>query len=109
MMPQNGGHYLREWRYFRDRMSLAKLAQRMEREPGEELLSSVSLGRIERGEQPLTLEILHAAAFALSCDPIDILTVNPLKDGHVIDLLKVLRSLPPDKIQTATKLLEAIA
>lgn len=108
-MPQNGGHYLREWRTYRSRMSLAKLAQRMEREPGEELLSSVSLGRIERGEQPLTLEVLHAAAHALDCDPIDILTVNPLKEGTVIDLLRVLRQLPPDKIETATRLLRAIS
>lgn len=106
-MPTRG-HYIPEWRQYRGRISLAKLAQRMEVAPGEEFLSSVSIGRIERDEQPLTMKILYRIAAALEADPIEVLTVNPLRHPEQIGLCKTLRALPADKVVTARRLIEAI-
>lgn len=106
-MPAKG-HYLAEWRK-RSGLSLQRLAQRLERSPGEEMISYASLHRIEKGEQPMSLEILNGLALAFECEPADILTVNPLTEGKVIDLLCVLRALPDEKIEVATRLLRAIA
>jgi transcriptional regulator with XRE-family HTH domain len=103
------GHYLLEWRKHRG-LSLERLAQRLESEPGgEPIISRSSLNRIERGEQDYTQEVLQALAIALDCEPTDLLIVNPLVDGVVIDLLSVLRSLPEEKIEMATRMLKAIA
>jgi transcriptional regulator with XRE-family HTH domain len=102
------GHYLREWREHRG-LSLARLAQRMEVEPGEELISSVSIGRIERGVQPYSQPILEAIAVALDVSTFDLLAVNPKVDGKVIDLLNIIRSLDNSRLEMATKMLKAIA
>lgn len=82
-------HYIKQWREFRG-YSLRKLAARMEESPGEELLSFASIGRIENGKQPYTQQTLEALAFALDCKPYMLLTMNPLVDGEVIDIMKLL-------------------
>lgn len=101
-------HYLADWRKYRG-LSLRRLAERLEREPGEELISVTSLSRIERGEQPLTPEVLHASAFALDCQPGDIIEINPLLDPELIDLMAVIRKLNPARRVEATNILKAIA
>lgn len=102
------GHYIREWREFRH-LSLARLAQRMEQEPGEELISSVSIGRMERGVQPYSQPVLEALAIALDCSTFDLLAVNPKVDGKVIDLLNIIKSLDDQRLDMAAKMLRAIA
>jgi hypothetical protein len=81
----------------------------MEKSPGEPLISSVSIGRIERGLQAYTQPILEAAAVALNCTPTDILTVNPFKDGVVIDLMRIIREADRAKLEQLARVARAIA
>lgn len=95
---QLGKHYLREWRQYRG-LSLRKLADRMEVEPGIPITSHANLGRIETFNQPYSQEILEAAATALECSVPDLLTVDPTKDGEVVDLLRLLREKDPETVK----------
>jgi transcriptional regulator with XRE-family HTH domain len=93
-----GKHYLREWRQHRG-LSLRKLADRMEVEPGVPITSHANLGRIELFQQPYSQDILEAAAVALECSVSDILSVDPSKEGEVVDLLRLLKSKDPDTVR----------
>ena len=102
------GHYIREWRAHRG-LSLARLAARMVDESGEEMISSVSIGRIERGLQPYSQPILEALAVGLDCTVEDLLSVNPQKDGEVVDLMRIIRQLDDDRVRQLVKIARAIA
>jgi transcriptional regulator with XRE-family HTH domain len=106
--PAHPPHFIKEWRQHR-KLSLRKLAQRMEVSPGEEMLSHASIQRIENGLQPYTQETLHAFAHALNCEPWMLLEVNPLVDGEVVDLMSKLRKLQGDQREQAMKVLRALA
>lgn len=86
-----GKHYIREWREYRG-MSLRKFADRLESEPGVQLMSHANIGRIEKGEQPYTQEFLEAAAVALEASVTDLLTVDPQIDDAVAQLTAILRA-----------------
>lgn len=105
-------HFLAEWIAFK-KLSYRKLALRLEYEPGVELLSSTSLNRIANGEQPLEAEILYALADAFECGPEDILTVNPLKEPEVVDLMAEVRRIralhSTAAVKQATRNLLAVA
>jgi hypothetical protein len=94
-------------------VSLRRLLQRLERAPGEELISLTSLTRMKNYQQPLTPEVLHALGDALDCGPEDIIGVNPMIEPEVIDLLAEIRRLRshhnPAAIVQATQHLRAIA
>lgn len=77
-----GTHFLRQWRDYRG-LSLRKLADKMESEPGVPLTSHANIGRIETFQQPYSQEILEAAADALECSVIELLTVDPTANGRV--------------------------
>lgn len=82
--------YIREWREKRG-LSLRRLADRLETEPGgEPLISHASLGRIETGEQPYSQPILEAVADALGVSVSALLEINPAVEGEVIDLMSKL-------------------
>ncbi len=81
----------------------------MEVEPGTPLLSHESIRRIAKGDNPLTIDYLHAFAEALDCDPTDILTINPLMEGRVVDLLAIVRSVPTQRIAEAIAHIDVIA
>lgn len=87
--PTRKPHYIREWRKKR-RLSLRRLAARMESEPGEQLISHASIGRIETGEQPYSQDILEALAVALDVSKSDLLEMDPDKEGEIIDLVRKL-------------------
>lgn len=93
-----GQHFLKQWREFRG-LSLRKLADRMEVEPGIQVTSHANIGRIENFQQPYSQEILEAAAEALNCTVTDILTVDPTKEGAVVDLLNLLKSRDLDTVR----------
>lgn len=93
-----GKHFLKQWREYRG-LSLRKLAGRMEKEPGVQLTSHANIGRIENFQQPYSQDILEAAAEALDCTVEQILTVDPTKDGEVIDLLSLLRGKDPETVR----------
>jgi len=79
-------HYLRAWRKNRG-LTQKQLAERMEKEPGEQLMSYVTVSNIERGDQSPTLEQLQALAIALDVTVTTLIDNDPDKDGEVIDLL----------------------
>ena len=97
--------YIREWRNTRG-LSVRKLADRMEHEPGVPIISFSQLARIESGKQAYTQPIIEAAAAALDVTVTDLLERNPEVDGEVIDLMRALT--PPQKEQ-AVRLLKALA
>jgi transcriptional regulator with XRE-family HTH domain len=101
-------HYFREWREYR-RLTQKQIEERMEYEPGEPLISRVSIGRIERGEQAYTQPILEAFAHAVGATPTEVLEVNPLKEGEVVDLVRLLRNLDKSKLEQLTKIARALA
>jgi transcriptional regulator with XRE-family HTH domain len=107
-------HFLKEWMEYRGRISIRKLHLRLEYEPGVELISTSALGRIVSGEnQSIDPEVLFALAEALDCGPEDILTVNPLKEPEVVDLMAAVRRIremrDPKAVQQATRNLQAVA
>lgn len=85
--PPRKPHYIQEWRK-RRQLSLRRLAARMEREPGEEIISYASLARIEKGTQPYSQEILEALAEALNTSKSALLEMHPDKEGEVVDLVR---------------------
>lgn len=78
----------------------------MEAAPGEELISHVSLGRIETGKQPYSQPILEAAAKALGVSVAMLLEGDPEKDGEIIELV---HRLSPEKRRQAKAILEAFS
>ena len=97
--------YLRQWREHRG-LSLRRLAERMETEPGVELISHASLGRIEKGQQPYSQPIIEAAAVALNVSVPMLLEMDPTKEGEVVDLV---RQMDERKREQAIALLKALA
>lgn len=99
-----GHHYLRQWRERRG-LSLRKLADRMEREPGVPITSHANLNRIERGEQPYNQELLEAAAAALDCTVTDILTRDPFVDDAVAALTRLIEAASKDEQEMALRVI----
>ena len=96
--------YIREWR-LKSGLSLRELADRMEEEPGGDLLiSHASLGRIERGMQPYSQPILEAISTALAVPVSALLEINPAKAGDVVDLMRLLNSASPEQRSLAIDL-----
>lgn len=80
--------FIKQWRTKRG-LSLRRLAARMEVEPGgDEVISHVSIGRIENGKQPYSQPILEALAQALGVTTGMLLESDPTKEGQVIDLVR---------------------
>lgn len=102
-----GHHFIRAWRKYRG-LSLRTLADRMEKEPGEPLMSHANIGRIENGEQPYNEEFLEAAAEALQCSVSDLLTVDPMIDDAVAELNSILRAASKGDQQRALDVVRAL-
>ncbi|MEO0449072.1 MAG: helix-turn-helix transcriptional regulator [Pseudomonadota bacterium] len=98
-------HYIKEWRSHRG-LSLRKLAERMESSPGEEMISAMSLSRIERGIQPYSQPILEALSIALNTTPWALISVNPEVEGDVVDMFSYLRGMSSEERQKALRLLK---
>lgn len=81
--------YIREWREHRG-LSLRRLADRIEMGDDEHSLSHASIGRIENGQQPYSQPILEALADALNVNVTDLLSVDPTKEGEVVDLVRLI-------------------
>lgn len=99
-------HFIRQWRNLRG-LSLRRLAERMELEPGEELISAMSLSRIERGDQPYSQPILEALAVALDTEAWCLLEVDPMVDSEVVDLVSILRGMNAAERDRALRILRA--
>jgi transcriptional regulator with XRE-family HTH domain len=91
--------YIREWREHRG-LSLRRLADRIELSDEDgDALSYVSLNRIELGKQPYSQPILEALAHALDVTVVDLLSVDPTKEGQVVDLMSLLKDRDPDLVR----------
>lgn len=98
--------FIKQWRLKRG-LSQRKLAARMEVEPGgDEVISHVSISRIETGKQPYSQPILEALAEALSVTPAMLIENDPNKEGLVIDLV---RRLDDEKRKQALDFLKFLA
>lgn len=89
-------HFVREWRQYRG-LSLRDFANLVEVSPGVPMMTFVNIGRIETGKQPYTQDFLEAAAVALDTSVVDLLTVDPTKEGEVIDLMRLLKERTDDQ------------
>lgn len=77
--------YLRQWREYR-RISLRQLADRINAGRPDALISYVSLGRIERGIQPYSQDVLEAVADALDAEPAALLSQPPDAGPGIYDI-----------------------
>jgi transcriptional regulator with XRE-family HTH domain len=82
-------HFFKEWRKHRN-LTQERAAERLN-------IDRTTLGRVENRILPYNQELLEAAAEAYQCDPWDILNVNPLVEGEVIDLTRLLRGATPEE------------
>lgn len=101
--------YIRQWRK-KAGLSLRAFADRMESEPGgDPVISHVSIGRIERGEQPYTQPVIEAMAAALGVSVAALIEINPdIEDSRVIDITSRLRMATPDERDQAFRVLDAV-
>ena len=80
-------HYFAEWREFKQ-LTQERAIERLG-------WSQSKLSRIESGRTPYNEDDLAAAAAAYDCSPMDLISVNPLKEGEVIDITRLLKRAPP--------------
>lgn len=81
--------FIRQWREHRG-LSQDRLVERVrERVP---TFSKSTLSRLERGHQAYTQPILEALAFALGCEPQDLLIRKP--DSEIWSIMDTLQDLP---------------
>lgn len=84
-------HFLREWREYR------QLTQ--EQAIGRLNWSQSKISRLESGLTPYNQDDLEAAGEAYDCTPWELLSVNPLKAGDVIDIMSLLKDRDPDLVR----------
>jgi transcriptional regulator with XRE-family HTH domain len=81
--------FLKEWREHR-RLTQEQAAERLD-------MDRSNLSRVERGEIPYSQALLEAASIAYDCEPWDLLNVNPLKEGEVVDLTRIMKQATPEQ------------
>ena len=91
-------HYFKEWREYRG------LTQ--EQAIGRLGWSQSKISRLEAGETPYNQDDLESAALAYSCGISDLITVDPMKAGEVVDMLRLLDDKNKER---ALRLLQALA
>jgi transcriptional regulator with XRE-family HTH domain len=80
---QRGRHFIKEWREYRQ-LTQETLAERLN-------VSPTTVGRIENYKVPYNQDFLELTAYALRCEPWDLLNVNPNMAGEVVDLVRIIR------------------
>jgi transcriptional regulator with XRE-family HTH domain len=98
-MAKNGSqnHYIKEWRKHRG-LTQQRLAERTPFTTG-------AIQQVESGRTQYTQQMLEALAVAMNCTPADLLSVNPLKEGEVVDLMKLINDKNRDQ---AIRVLKAL-
>lgn len=97
--------FIKEWRKFRG-LSLRRLADRLELDGPDDTISHTSIQRIENGLQPYSQPILEALSHALDVSVVELISVDPTKEGEVIDLLRLINDNNRDQ---AIRVLRALA
>jgi transcriptional regulator with XRE-family HTH domain len=91
---------LREWREYRD-LSLEEAADRME-------VHYSTLSRVELNKSPYNQDFLERIAHAYGCEPIDLLTLNPLAPDPPRLVYNRLKSASPEIQRQAMAVIEAL-
>ena len=100
-------HYFKEWIEFRNltqRRVAERMAEFLDSTYDEGTLSKLINNKLKKGWGQHHLEAL---AFALDCDPDDLLHLPPTNDE--LALARKLRTLKPDQRKRALRVLEAIS
>lgn len=92
-------HFFREWREHRD------LTQ--EQAIGRLGWSQSKISRIEAGLTPYNQDDVEAAAEAYRCEPWQIISVDPIKEGEVVDLMRLIDDRNRDQAIRVLKALVA--
>lgn len=95
---QRHRHFVKEWRKFRG-LTQERLAERTPFTTG-------AISQLETGRTKYTQDMIEALAFALECEPGDLLSRDPTKEGEVVDLLS---RLSDENKDAAIKMLKALA
>ena len=91
--------FIREWRKFRG-LTLEQLAERIG-------MKASTLSYLERGQSAYTQGTLESLALALNVEVASLLTVDPGKEGDVVDLVRIIREKKLD--EQAKRILRALA
>jgi transcriptional regulator with XRE-family HTH domain len=75
-------HFFKEWREYRE-LTQDRAIERLG-------WSQSKISRLEAGQTPYSQDDLEAAAVAYRCSVTDLITVNPFKDGEVVDLMRLI-------------------
>lgn len=81
--PKKAHHFIREWRKYRG-LTQEQLALRIDGTSG-------AISQLENGIINYTQPTLEAIAYALMCEPGDLLSRDPAKEGEVVDLMRLIR------------------
>ena len=84
--------FIKSWRKYRN-LSQDRLVERVSERV--ENFSKSSLSRIENSKQPYSQDILEALAWALNCEPEDLLMRDP--ESEVWSIMDTLKKLPPNE------------
>lgn len=95
---QRQKHFVREWRKFRG-LTQERLAEQTPFTTG-------AISQLETGRTKYTQDMIEALAVALDCEPGDLLSRDPSKEGEVADLLA---ALSDENREAALKMLKALA
>lgn len=77
---QRRRHFIKEWREYRH-LTQEQVADRVG-------IAATTWGRIENGKSPYNQDFLEEAAYALQCEPWDLINRDPTKEGEVYDLMR---------------------
>ena len=83
------GHYVKEWRKHRG-LTQEQLAGRLG-------VATSTVSQLETGKQGYSQATLEALAEALSCEPWQLISMDPGKEGEVIDLVRMLNDAQRDQ------------
>lgn len=95
-------HFFKEWRQY------CGLTQDQAVERLGEGWSQSRLSKIENGALPYTEADLYAAADAYRTTPTNLIDVNPLKEGEVVDLMGIIRGFNDADRVAAKQMLEIL-
>ena len=93
--------FIKNWREHRG-LSQDRLVDRVRERV--ETFSKSSLSRIENGKQPYTQETLEVIAWALDCEPADLIMRDPEND--IWTIMDTLKQLPPDERKQVARIVE---
>lgn len=98
--PQHPRHYVKEWRKHKH-LTQEKLAERSGVTHG-------AISQLESGKTNYTQGMLEALAGALGCEPGDLLLINPLVAGEVVDISALLRGTSPQIVHATYAFVQAM-